>query len=217
MRVMTHFALWGLGLAPAETQTTGMERDCLAAHAAGRAQLVEIGVWHGVTTRRLRSAMARDAVLWAVDPYPVGRLGFNAQQVIAHREVAKVGNGSVRWVRLTGVEAARRRTIEGAPPADFVFIDGDHSYRGLRGDWEAWSPLVAPGGVIALHDSRSSATRQIDDAGSAVFTREVVLHDPAYELVDVVDTLTVVRRRADGGALRDTHLSRAAQVEEATP
>ena len=197
MRVLTHFVLWSLGLARAETQTTDAERDCLARHAAGRKRLVEVGVWHGVTTRRLRTAMAPDGVLFAVDPYPAGRLGFSAQRLIARREVAAAANGSVCWLRTTGVQAARDPAVAEGGPVDFVFIDGDHSYEGLRGDWEAWGPFVAPGGIVALHDSRSSATRRIDDAGSAAFTREVIRHDPRFEPVEAVDTLTVLRRRHD--------------------
>jgi predicted O-methyltransferase YrrM len=197
---MTHLLLWRLGLAPAETQTTEAERSCLAAHARNRDQLVEIGVWHGVTTRRLRSVMSGDGELWAVDPYRVGQLGFSAPQIIARREVGKERNGSVRWVRQTGVEAAGMRISEGAMPVDFIFIDGNHSYEGLRADWEAWRPLVAPGGIVALHDSCSSATRRIEEAGSVVFTREVVLRDPGYEFLEAVDTLTILRRSAAEGA-----------------
>jgi cephalosporin hydroxylase len=37
-------------------------------------------------------------------------------------------------------------------PVDFLFIDGDHSYRGVRTDFELYSPLVRKGGIIALHD-----------------------------------------------------------------
>jgi predicted O-methyltransferase YrrM len=37
-------------------------------------------------------------------------------------------------------------------PLDFLFIDGDHSYAGVRRDFELYSPLVRSGGVIALHD-----------------------------------------------------------------
>ena len=197
MRVMTHFLLWNLGLAHAETQTSEAERDCLERCARGRRRLVEIGVWHGVTTCRLRRAMSDEGVLWGVDPYPPGRLGFSAQRLIARRETAKVPNGDLRWVRLTGEEAAREYARASDDPVDFVFIDGDHSYEGLRGDWEAWSGLVAEGGVVALHDSCSSATRRIDDAGSVRYTREVIAADARFETVEVVDTLTVLRRRGE--------------------
>lgn len=37
-------------------------------------------------------------------------------------------------------------------PLDFLMIDGDHSREGVRQDWEMYSPLVGPGGVIAFHD-----------------------------------------------------------------
>jgi predicted O-methyltransferase YrrM len=189
MRVLSHYLAWTVGLAPATTQTTTAERDCLARHAAGRRRLVEIGVWHGVTTKRLRAAMHPHGVLSAVDPFPVGRLGFSVQQHIAHREVAAVENGEVAWLRATGSEAARDHA-----PVDFVFIDGDHSEAGLLGDWRAWSPLVEREGIVALHDSRSTPERRIDDAGSVKVTNEVILRDARFAVVDTVDSLTVLQR-----------------------
>jgi predicted O-methyltransferase YrrM len=194
MRVLPHFLLWQIGLAKPETQTSSAERDCLARHAAGKKRLVEIGVWHGVTSCRLRSAMAPDGLLLGVDPYPTGRLGFSAQRIIAHREVNKVSNGTMRWIRSTGVEAARQHAILGAMQIDFIFIDGDHSFNGLRDDWEAWSSFLETNGIIALHDSCSSLTRNIDDAGSVRFTQEVIKQDQRFELIEIVDTLTVLKR-----------------------
>lgn len=35
---------------------------------------------------------------------------------------------------------------------DFLFIDGDHSYEGVKADFEIYSPLVKEGGLIAFHD-----------------------------------------------------------------
>jgi len=35
---------------------------------------------------------------------------------------------------------------------DFLFIDGDHSYEGVKMDFEMYSPLVRRGGIIAFHD-----------------------------------------------------------------
>jgi predicted O-methyltransferase YrrM len=190
MRVTAHFVAWLVGLADAETQTTDRERACLASHATGRRRLVEIGVWHGVTTARLRVVMDPAGELSAVDPYDAGRLGLNLQERIAHREVARVQGGRVRWLRLNGVDAARTHD-----PVDFLFIDGDHSESGLLADWNAWSGLVESGGVVALHDSRSTPERPIDDAGSVKVTKEVILPDPRFEHLESVDSLTVLRRR----------------------
>jgi len=193
MRVLAHFVLWRLGLAVAETQTTAAERDCLARHASGKKRLVEIGVWHGVTTSRLRQAMAPDATLLAIDPYPVGRLRFSMPMAVARREVSKVSNGCVKWLRQTGVVAAT--SLGPSENFDFVFIDGEHTYEGLKVDWTGWSPRLVQGGIVGLHDSRSTPQRQIDDAGSVRFTTEVILNDPCFEIVDAVDSLTVLRRR----------------------
>lgn len=35
---------------------------------------------------------------------------------------------------------------------DFLFIDGDHTYEGVKKDVELYTPLVADDGFIALHD-----------------------------------------------------------------
>ena len=195
MKTLAHFLKYQLGRAQAETSVTTAEWDCMASHASGRRCLVEIGVWHGVTTRRLRVVMASDGILYAVDPYPVGRIGISLQRLIARSEVGRVPNGRVEWVRETGADAARGLAPRLAGRVEFVFIDGDHSYDGLRADWEGWSELVAPGGSIALHDSRSSPSRTIDNAGCVRFTREVILADPRYEVADTIDSLTVLRRR----------------------
>lgn len=40
----------------------------------------------------------------------------------------------------------------GGQKADLLFIDGDHSYAGVRRDYELWRDLVRPGGYIVLHD-----------------------------------------------------------------
>lgn len=194
VKTLVHYGFWLVGLSEATTQTTVAERACLARHAKSRRRLAEIGVWHGVTTRVLRSVMASDGVLFAVDPFPIGRLGFSIQRRIARSEVRRVVNGTVEWLRMTGVAAAQTLATDNFRPVDFVFIDGDHSYEGLRGDWEAWSSLVAPGGVVALHDSNPTPERPIHDSGSVRYTREVVSRDPGFERIEVVDTLTVLRR-----------------------
>lgn len=37
-------------------------------------------------------------------------------------------------------------------PVDVLHIDGDHSLAGVRTDWEMYSPLVRPGGLVLIHD-----------------------------------------------------------------
>jgi predicted O-methyltransferase YrrM len=50
---------------------------------------------------------------------------------------------------------ATRQRVEavlGGAKLDVLFIDGDHSYEGVKKDFDLWSPLVRPGGIILFHD-----------------------------------------------------------------
>src|SRR5262245_2561951 len=93
--------------------------ECAARCATGRQRIAEIGVWQGAVTCRMRSVMRSDGVLFAVDPYPPGRLGFNYQQLIARREVAKISGGRIVWLRERGVDAARLPVVRTAPFGNF--------------------------------------------------------------------------------------------------
>ena len=51
--------------------------------------------------------------------------------------------------------AAARQILAGRA-VDFLFIDGDHTLAGVRSDVEEYGALVAPDGLIALHDIRTT-------------------------------------------------------------
>lgn len=38
-------------------------------------------------------------------------------------------------------------------PYDFIFIDGDHTYEGVKADWENYKDMVRPGGAVGFHDT----------------------------------------------------------------
>lgn len=38
-------------------------------------------------------------------------------------------------------------------PFDFIFIDGDHTYEGVKADWENYHTMVRPGGAVGFHDT----------------------------------------------------------------
>lgn len=42
--------------------------------------------------------------------------------------------------------------LEWGQLADFLLIDGDHTYDGVKADYEMYAPLVRGGGIVALHD-----------------------------------------------------------------
>jgi len=48
--------------------------------------------------------------------------------------------------------ARLKNLLPGDGKVDFLFIDGDHTYEGVKADFEMYSSLVRPGGLIAFHD-----------------------------------------------------------------
>ena len=44
------------------------------------------------------------------------------------------------------------KRISSGYKVDFLFIDGDHTYEGIKRDFEMYSPLIRKGGIIAFHD-----------------------------------------------------------------
>jgi len=39
-----------------------------------------------------------------------------------------------------------------SPSLDVLFIDGDHSYSGVKADWDAYKSFLKPGSIVIFHD-----------------------------------------------------------------
>jgi hypothetical protein len=64
-------------------------------------------------------------------------------------------NQSIHLIRAdshTQETLERVKSILGERKIDLLFIDADHTYEGVKRDFELYSPLVGPGGIIAFHD-----------------------------------------------------------------
>jgi predicted O-methyltransferase YrrM len=181
-----------LKLAEAESETSVPERAMLRKYASGRHRLAEVGVFCGVNSRAFRAVMAADGTLLAIDPYfrrKFSLRGFGMIRLVAHHEVSRSSNGKVIWVECLGSAAPARQDVQAQLPLDFLFIDGDHTYEGVAKDWSAWKELIAPGGMVCLHDSRNTG-----GLGVERFLNDRIVNDSGYRIIDSVDTLTVLER-----------------------
>jgi predicted O-methyltransferase YrrM len=108
--------------------------------------VLEIGTSRGGTTYLWAGAAHRKALIASVD---ITRLS-DAKLL---RAFARPGQrvepiiGDSKGPDTIG--RIRRLFPEGV---DFLFIDGDHSYEGVRSDYETYEPMVRPGGLVACHD-----------------------------------------------------------------
>ncbi len=65
----------------------------------------------------------------------------------------------------------RLRVILNDRPIDFLMIDGDHTYSGVKSDFEDYGPLVRSGGLVAFHDIAPGPAENV--GGVPDFWREV--------------------------------------------
>ncbi len=148
------FRCLGLSLKPAQVRS---EILALAQLVAQRrpATVLEIGTARGGTLFLFSQLAAKSARLVSVD-LPEGPFGGGyPERRNPFYEGFKGPAQSLTLVRADSHSPdtlARVRGLLGGQPVDFLFIDGDHSLAGVRQDFEMYSPLLRPGGLLAFHD-----------------------------------------------------------------
>lgn len=118
-------------------------------------RVLEIGTAHGGTFYLWTRSAANDGLLISVDRPPWEPDDpLEPARVRALVDMARPAQSahSIRGDSHAPETAARVRTLLQGERLDFLFIDGDHSYAGVRRDFEMYSPLVRRGGIVALHD-----------------------------------------------------------------
>ena len=117
--------------------------------------VVEIGTASGGTLFMLTRAASADAVLVSID-LPGGgvRGGYPVWRIPLYRSFARPGQ-RIHLLRRDSHDPSTLKAlldVLGGRKVDFLFIDGDHSYDGVKRDFEIYRTLVRPGGMIGLHD-----------------------------------------------------------------
>jgi predicted O-methyltransferase YrrM len=131
--------------------------ECVAG-GPGSGFCVEIGSFQGYSTvcmayaAKLRS---REKIV-AIDPhygYPHHERNFEIVQTYPQFIENIKSLDLMPWVDvrvMTSVKAAQKWKGDFIR---FLWIDGDHSYEGVKSDYEAWEPFLIENGIIAFHDA----------------------------------------------------------------
>ncbi len=117
--------------------------------------LLEIGTASGGTLFLLTRVAAPDAQLFSVDlpdgpfggGYPVWKIPLYQAFPLPGQRLELIRDNSHDPAVLSQV-----RQLVGEQGLDFLLIDGDHSYAGVKSDFEMYGPLVKSPGLIAFHD-----------------------------------------------------------------
>lgn len=100
-------------------------------------------------------------------------------------------------LHLVRADSHKMNTLEqvkqlfGGAEIDFLFIDGDHSYEGVKRDWEMYSTLVRKGGIIAFHDvagnyAETQVKRCWDEIKDNFRHREYMVHPEGLYGIGVI-------------------------------
>ncbi|HUD65078.1 MAG TPA: class I SAM-dependent methyltransferase [Candidatus Sulfotelmatobacter sp.] len=188
--------------------TRNEEAEALArvAHALeGDAVIVEIGSFFGASTvflagaRKLRGAGKVHCVdpfdgsgdSFSVTHYNAIILALGARSPLQHFENNVSAAGLSDWVEAhqgTAEEIAAGWT----QAIDLLILDGDQSPEGARAAYEAWSPWLKAGGMIALHNSNPGGPSSGHDGHCLVAAEEI--QPPRYIERHLIGSITFARK-----------------------
>jgi len=114
---------------------------------------VEVGVWKAESSRKVLGKTALEKA-WLIDPYTEWDTGGMSQRDIDRmyesvRRYFARRHPQVQLLRKTSQQALEQ--FENGS-VDIVFVDGEHSYAGVKRDIADWWPKVRVGGVLAGDD-----------------------------------------------------------------
>ena len=117
--------------------------------------VLEIGTHRGGTLYLWARLAQPDAILVSID-LPGGKFGggYSPFRTPIYRRFAQ----KRQKLHLVKANSHSESTLEetkrllSGHQIDLLFIDGDHTYEGVKKDWEMYSPLVRSGGLVVFHD-----------------------------------------------------------------
>ncbi len=117
--------------------------------------VLEIGTAGGGSLFMLSQVIEDDSILISID-LPNGQFGggYPNNRITLYKSFAKTSQ-KIKLIRkdshsLESLNSVKKILKENN--LDFLFIDGDHSYEGVKKDFELYAPLVKKNGLIAFHD-----------------------------------------------------------------
>ncbi len=117
--------------------------------------ILEIGTANGGSLFLLTKLASKDATILSID-LPFGKFGGGYPSYrTAFYKTFCTDNQQMHLLRgdshsVQNFEITKK--LLGTRKVDFLFIDGDHTYEGVKKDFEMYSKLVSENGIVAFHD-----------------------------------------------------------------
>lgn len=157
--------------------------------------VLEIGTSMGGTLYLWTRLAQPNANIISVD-LPRGKFGggYSPLRTPLYRSFARAQQ-QLHLMRANSHDAATFEEVKqrlAGQPVDFLFIDGDHTYEGVKQDWNTYHKLVRPGGLVAFHDialnyEDTQVKRFWDELKPTVKHREYAYHPRGFYGIGVVE------------------------------
>lgn len=157
--------------------------DLVREEACGN--VLEIGTARGGTLFLLSHVVPAGSRLVSLDlPATADGLGYPAWKRLLFRRFAPPATTVIPLQvdsHLPDVPTRVSQLLDNRP-LDLLFIDGDHSYDGVRTDFDHFAPLLRSGGLAAFHDIVPGPQERV--GGVPRFWRQARELGPSVELVE---------------------------------
>lgn len=147
----------------------------------------------GTSAAVIANALNSRGKLYCVDPWEPHNGRENPCWTICRRELKRDDLlSSVIFLQGKSID------MEAVMPAefDFIFVDGDHTYEGLRDDWGIVLRRLKVGGIVCLHDTTVPEAEPWRQFGSVDFFKEIIRTHPQFEWLECCYSLNILKRRA---------------------
>lgn len=118
--------------------------------------ILEIGTDKGGTLYLWCQAAAENATIVSVDLS--SRRRYSPQRRNLYAKFIGDSNKKLHFLPFSSHDTSTVDKVKekfGGREIDYLFIDGDHTYEGVKSDYYMYSPLVKKGGLIAFHDIKT--------------------------------------------------------------
>ena len=119
---------------------------------------IEVGVWRGDFSQQMINTLKPNK-FYGVDPYHYSpdQVSAPGPEFANQQKLDALASSVQQRFQQQGHELIRSNSDQAAKQfkgrtVDVVYLDGDHTYNGVKTDIKAWLPKVKKGGYLVGHD-----------------------------------------------------------------
>lgn len=134
-----------------ETEAEEHQLYLLALQVPANGKIVEIGSEYGRSAAVFLKGSKPSVTMVSIDLFPEDHplVGDLRSAYVLNLTEAGIGDRKLAIVKHDSASAGKEWQFG---EIDLLFIDGDHTFIGVKRDIEAWTPHVKIGGYVAFHD-----------------------------------------------------------------